>query len=327
MLPTFCRVVTCGCWPVFSANCSARQPECVEPHGVQHVVAGHPQEPGVDVSRDVADRVSDVDSRTAGVREHVQHVELRPAGYESGGQRAGRVRRVEGPGGSPPVLPAQFDLACDRGRVPERRHCTGVVPTGVVRSPLHRCGRRLRRHGRLPAWRCFRHLLAHGFVASRVALIREIKKPLTVSMRGGRADLLRQCGQLRRRLRNDLTRSGYPGLPHGRDVLSAWASLGSWVVVERSPTREPQQSHECCGSSDMSCTTAVVPWPTFAPRGHQGDLTSMAAAAGCRPWLGQVAAVASASGRTATAPASRSAMAATVMVQPVSTMSSTRSTG
>ena len=65
-----------------------RQAEGVKAHGVQDVMAGHPQVAGVDVGRDVALGVPDVDARAAGVREHVQHVELRLADPEPGRQRA-----------------------------------------------------------------------------------------------------------------------------------------------------------------------------------------------------------------------------------------------
>ena len=53
-----------------------RQPEGVVPHRVEHVPAAHAHEPGVDVGADVAERMPDVQPRTARVREHVVDVEL-----------------------------------------------------------------------------------------------------------------------------------------------------------------------------------------------------------------------------------------------------------
>ena len=60
MLATLASVVTRGCWPVCTAYCSAGEPEGVVAHRVQHVVAVHAHEAGVDVGADVAERVADV---------------------------------------------------------------------------------------------------------------------------------------------------------------------------------------------------------------------------------------------------------------------------
>ena len=57
-----------------------REAERVVAHRVQHVVAVHAHEAGVDVGADVAERVADVQAGAARVREHVEHEELAPVG-------------------------------------------------------------------------------------------------------------------------------------------------------------------------------------------------------------------------------------------------------
>ena len=98
------------------------QAEGVVAQRVQHVVPGHPLEPAVHVGGDVAQRVPDVQPDARRVREHVQHVALRPGrDLVRLGQRAGRVGRLEGALGVPPVLPAGLDLCGQRSRVAVRR--------------------------------------------------------------------------------------------------------------------------------------------------------------------------------------------------------------
>ena len=79
-----------------------RQAEGVEAHRVQHVVAGHPLVAGEHVGADVAERVADVQPVAAGVREHVQHVELRavrpPSRSPRTAARSGSARRRCPPG-------------------------------------------------------------------------------------------------------------------------------------------------------------------------------------------------------------------------------------
>ncbi len=108
-----------------------RQAERVEAQRVQHVVPGHPLEPAVDVGGDVAQRVPDVQPDARGVREHVQHVLLRPGrDLVRLGHRAGRVRRLEGALGLPPVLPARLDLRGQLGGVPVRRVAVLALAVG-----------------------------------------------------------------------------------------------------------------------------------------------------------------------------------------------------
>ncbi len=100
-----------------------RQAEGVEAHRVQHVAAVHPLVAGVDVGADEAQRVADVQPAATGVREHVEHVELRPVGHpvEPVGQQTARVGRLERALGLPPGLPLELDLAGQRGVVPVLR--------------------------------------------------------------------------------------------------------------------------------------------------------------------------------------------------------------
>ena len=73
------------------------QPEGVIAQAVQHVVAGHPLEPAVHVGADVAQGVSDVQSRPRGVREHVHDEELLPVAHRHRvAERPRGVGRVEG---------------------------------------------------------------------------------------------------------------------------------------------------------------------------------------------------------------------------------------
>ncbi len=98
------------------------QAERVEAQGVQDVVAGHPLVAGEDVGGDVPQRVTDVQARTGGVREHV-HDELLGAGGQLriARQVALGVRCRVGALGVPEVLPACLDLGRDGGRVAVRR--------------------------------------------------------------------------------------------------------------------------------------------------------------------------------------------------------------
>jgi hypothetical protein len=113
-----------------------RQAEGVEPHGVQHVVAGHPEIPPEHVRPDVAERVADVQPGPARIREHVVQVGLRPAGPrgEPLAERAGGVRGVERPLALPPVLPPRLDPRGEGGGVPVRRR---VVAGKVAGSGRH----------------------------------------------------------------------------------------------------------------------------------------------------------------------------------------------
>ena len=97
------------------------QPERVEPRGVEHVVAVHPQVASVDVAADVAERMADMQLVPAGVGEHVVEEELRPAAdpLEPVAQAAHRVWRVEGAFALPAVLPGPLDAPGQGGGVPE----------------------------------------------------------------------------------------------------------------------------------------------------------------------------------------------------------------
>ncbi|CKS26507.1 Uncharacterised protein [Mycobacterium tuberculosis] len=66
---------------------------------MQHITAHHPEIAGIDVGRDVAEGMTNVESLTRGVGEHVLHEELvvRHRGTIRWGQRADRVGHVERP--------------------------------------------------------------------------------------------------------------------------------------------------------------------------------------------------------------------------------------
>ncbi len=99
-----------------------RQAEGVVADGVDHVVPGHALVAGVHVGADVAERVPDVQARAAGVREHVEHVELgRTRGLvEPGAEVAHGVGGEERALALPAVLPVDLDAARELGRVAVR---------------------------------------------------------------------------------------------------------------------------------------------------------------------------------------------------------------
>ncbi len=98
-----------------------RQAEGVEAQGVQDVVAGHPLVAGEDVGGDVPERVSDVQARTGGVREHVHDELLGPCDHRGvPGQVTGRVRGLVRALRVPDVLPACLDVGGHGSRVAVR---------------------------------------------------------------------------------------------------------------------------------------------------------------------------------------------------------------
>jgi hypothetical protein len=119
------------------------QAERVETQGVQNIAAGHPEVARVDVGRDVAQGVSDVQSLARGIREHVldEHLVRRYGAAVGGRQRADGVRHVEGAPTLPVALPLLFDAAGQfRGVAVPRYICAAV---GAVRGGSRRFG-----HGR-----------------------------------------------------------------------------------------------------------------------------------------------------------------------------------
>ena len=108
------------------------QTETVVTERVKNVEAHHALEASVHVGADVAERVSDVQTGTTRVREHVEHEELRSTGHLVGfGQRAGRIRCVERALGVPAVLPGLLDATGQRRVV--------AVARGVVGRCGHGC--------------------------------------------------------------------------------------------------------------------------------------------------------------------------------------------
>ena len=84
-----------------------RQPEGIVAHGMQNVAALHPLVAGVDVCRDITQRVSDMQPYAGGVGEHIHDEFLRPGGVKA---LFSRVGRVEGFFPFPVILPLPFEL-------------------------------------------------------------------------------------------------------------------------------------------------------------------------------------------------------------------------
>ena len=95
------------------------QPERIETQRVQHITAGHPEVAGVDVGRDVAERVPDMQTLTGRIGEHVldEHLVDGQCRAVGGGQRADRVGHVERSAGLPLLLPAALDVPGELGGV------------------------------------------------------------------------------------------------------------------------------------------------------------------------------------------------------------------
>ena len=100
------------------------QTERVVAHRVQDVLAVHALIASEDVGADVAERVTDVQTGAARVREHVEH-EHRIAIDDFLGALREQARRVRGPEGVivfPSVLPAGFNLVGQARVVPVARN-------------------------------------------------------------------------------------------------------------------------------------------------------------------------------------------------------------
>ncbi len=100
-----------------------RQSEGVVPQGVQHVPAVHPVVAREDVGGDVAQRMTDMQARTGGVREHVLDEQLVGRGRPR--QRSHRIRCVEGAPRGPRLLPFGLQSGGQLGVVAVRR-CIGI---------------------------------------------------------------------------------------------------------------------------------------------------------------------------------------------------------
>ncbi len=113
------------------------QPERVEAQRVQHIAARHPVVPGVDVGRDVAQRVPDVQSLARRIREHVldEHLVGGYRGPVRRRQRADRVGHVEGARRRPPLLPGPLDLPCELRGVAVRGMSAAGCAVGVSVTP------------------------------------------------------------------------------------------------------------------------------------------------------------------------------------------------
>ena len=100
------------------------QAERVVTHRVQHVEAVHAAEARVHVGGDEAERVPDVQSDPARIREHVEHEAAGPVGEVARilGEQAGAVGSPEHVLRVPPVLPRALDLTGEHGGVAVRRN-------------------------------------------------------------------------------------------------------------------------------------------------------------------------------------------------------------
>ena len=95
---------------------------------------------GVDIGRDVAEWVPDVQARSRGVREHVHDEQLRAIGDPERivGELAGRIGSVMGAVGKPLGLPTGLKLIRRFGVVTGLRHVLGHGPRGYRRPPQAR---------------------------------------------------------------------------------------------------------------------------------------------------------------------------------------------
>ena len=103
------------------------QTERVPAHRVEHVEAAHALVAREHVGRDVALRVTDVQPLAGRVREHVEHVVLRPRGIDLGAER--RAARAKGAATWPRACAAR--TACAAGSS-ESREPSEVRPTRVA---------------------------------------------------------------------------------------------------------------------------------------------------------------------------------------------------
>ena len=109
------------------------QAEGVVTERMQDVVTGHALEPRVNVGTDVTERMADMKPRAAGVRKHVEHVELGVARHrlEPLREQSGGIRGPEGAVVLPVVLPLPLEpvgktrVVALRRRVSRRARRTG----------------------------------------------------------------------------------------------------------------------------------------------------------------------------------------------------------
>ena len=108
------------------------QSERVEAQRVQHITPRHPEVTRIDIGRDVAQRVTDVQALAGRVGEHVlnEHLVVRHLAAIRRRQRPHRVGHVERARLGPVLLPAALDLACELRRVAELGVSASVTPTG-----------------------------------------------------------------------------------------------------------------------------------------------------------------------------------------------------
>ena len=228
MTTMFSSVVLRGCCPVWTAYCSAGRPKASKPRQCRTLRAEHPVEAGVDVGRDVAQRVPDVQPRPARVGEHVEDDELLPQR-----RRPRPARPTARPGSGawkvpallPAVLPGGLDAAARAAR------CSGTASRRSSRRSCRSC------HCSSVV------LLASSAGACRVGCslvlrtlrTQGIRKPL--AGRGGRAEV--RPGQRGWRRRSSLiTLRGYrtgharpQPTRSGRTGPSGTSGAGPWEVT------------------------------------------------------------------------------------------------
>ena len=118
-------VVVRGWVPGLHGVLLGRETEGVVAEGVQDIAPLHAMEAREDVRSDVSERVTDVQARTRGVREHVLNEELVGGNTVGRGERTDRIRRVERAVLTPAVLPVLLDLAGELRGVAVLRSCVG----------------------------------------------------------------------------------------------------------------------------------------------------------------------------------------------------------
>ena len=100
------------------------QTESVPSHGVEHIEAGHPAPSGQDIGGRITFRMTDVQSGSAGIRKHIQHVILGLIGVEIRVTRTGCPESVV-------LLPVLLPFRLDR---------SGIVTVIHALSFLGPCG-------------------------------------------------------------------------------------------------------------------------------------------------------------------------------------------
>jgi hypothetical protein len=120
-----------------------RQPECVKAERVQDSAAIHAHIAGIDVGRDIPERVTDMQSRPGWIGKHVDHVQFaRRVKRRAIREGSHRIGSLEGPLVQPDLLPLHLNPAGQGSVVPVhhrlRVHDTMLTAAQPVRQSLSR---------------------------------------------------------------------------------------------------------------------------------------------------------------------------------------------